>query len=396
MTAVTLYNYDGMIFKNTLCCALCLYSLCTIGALIAQPQNASPTPLQNNRRSPKPLNDTLPLPIRGFALNFHHTVHLTAYLQAIDEMADLGCNSVEIVTPAFQTDGQSQQVRIETGPKRGPLRWQLLALLRHARQRGLTTTLMPQVLFTNPRGNEWRGKINPSNWEPWWNSYQRMIDYFLDIAQEASVDVFCVGSELLSTERQTDRWLSLIRHIRSRYNGLLTYSTNWDHYHVPTIWHDLDMIGVNGYWDLSHHAAHDPPSPTDLSRRWHQIQKKLFDFANLHGRPILLTEIGYPSLPWAIKDPWNYVHDSAVKADTHAQTQGYTSFLTAWGDLLSSDESNTEVVAGAFFYAWDPYRHGGEYDTGYGIRGKPAGDLLKQWLARSRISHSPLSAHTAP
>ena len=129
-----------------------------------------------------------------FAFWMYHSTYKD-HLQAIDEMADLGCNSVEIITPAFQTDGQSQQVRIETGPKRGPLRWQLLALLHHAHQRGLTTTLMPQVLFTHPRGNEWRGKINPPNWGPWWDSYQRVIDYFLDIAQEASVDVFCVGSE---------------------------------------------------------------------------------------------------------------------------------------------------------------------------------------------------------
>lgn len=312
-------------------------------------------------------------------MSLHHTDGLHLYMQAIDEMAHLGFNCVEIATPAFQTDGASDKIRIETGPDRGPSKDQLVALLRHARRRGLTTALMPQILFTHPRGNEWRGKIHPESWDPWWHSYRQVIDYFVTIANDAHVDIFSIGSELLSTERQADRWAQLIDHVRNRFTGQLTYSTNWDHYHVPTIWHRVDMIGISGYWDMTVGADNDPPSHDDLSQRWHGIREQLTAFAADQNKPILFTEIGYPALPWALKDPWNYVNKDATPADPAPQALGYEAFLAAWQDLLI-DQPDPALLAGVFFYAWDPYHSGGEHDYGYGVKGKPALGILKRWL----------------
>lgn len=361
--------------------ALCVYGLSILGAVIA-PDQTGDDPLRATQTLPRnapPKHQ----PLCGFAISLHHTDHLHLYLQAIDEMATMGFNCVEVATPAFQTNGQSNQIRVETGPGRGPQRWQLLKLLHHAKRRNLTTALMPQVLFTDPRGNEWRGKIHPDQWDPWWHSYRRVIDYFLDVANETSVDIFSVGSELLSTERQSHRWAWLIGHARKRFGGRLTYSTNWDHYHVPTLWRDLDMIGISGYWDLSSSAGSGPQTLGQLTNRWREIRQKLLGFAAAHNRPILFTEIGYPSLPWAIKDPWNYINDAQTHADPNAQAMGYASFLAAWDDLLTS-QPQIQLFSGVFFYAWDPYRQGSDQDTGYGVRGKPTLNLLKRWLVRQR------------
>ena len=335
-------------------------------------------------------------PLCGFAISLHHTDHFPLYLEAIDEIAAMGFDSVEVLTPVFQTNGASQEIRIETGPGRGPPRWQVVALLQHARDRGLTTALMPVVLFTQPKGNEWRGKIHPDRWDPWWASYRRMIDYFLDIANEAGVDVFCVGSELLSTERQVNRWRHLIAHARLRYRGRLTYSANWDHYHVPTLWRDLDMIGISGYWDITTLTDVKNPQPDALIHRWRQIREQILAFAHAQQRPVLLTELGYPSLPWALQRPWHYVNPDAVPADPRAQAMGYDAFLAAWSRALrpeqrdhERDDTNTSTsrpphddpLAGVFFYAWDPYAAGGPTDTGYGARGKPAMDRLRTFLS---------------
>jgi len=321
--------------------------------------------------------------LRGFALSLHYTDQLGLYMQAIDEMAALGFNCVEIATPAFQTNGASHDVRVEAGPGRGPHRWQLIQLLGYARERGLVTTLMPQILFTQPRGNEWRGKIHPEHWGPWWENYKKTIDYFLDIANEAGVDIFCVGSELLSTERQVDRWVEMIGHVRKGFKGRLTYSTNWDHYHVPLVWQHLDLIGISGYWDMTQAARHTPPTPQELAQRWRGIREKLLAFAASQDRPILFTEVGYPSLPWALKDPWNYVNDAGIPSAPDAQALGYKAFLLAWEDLLIH-QPNPKHLAGVFFYAWDPYNQGGPQDSGYGVRGKPVYDILKDWLATPR------------
>lgn len=363
-----------MILRRLGFVAMVIYALSLAGAIAAQP------------RPPRPKSDPTTIPFQrpptraaeriGFAINLHHTDKLHLYLESIDEMAQLGGASLEILTPVFCENGASDALAIEIGPGRGPTRQDILALLYHARRHGMTTTLMPVVLFTHPRGNEWRGKISPENWSAWWSSYRLAISYFLDIANEAGVDIFCIGSELLSTERQVDHWHNLIAHARGRFQGKLMYSTNWDHYQVPALWQELDYIGISGYWDMTTLAGDKPVSNAQLADRCREIQTRLFDFAQRQGKPIILTEVGYPSLPWALKEPWNYVNSKSAAADPQAQARGYQAFLEAWREPVRKSPH----LAGIYFYEWDPYRRGGTGDFGYGIRGKPAYALVQQWM----------------
>ena len=50
------------------------------------------------------------------------------------------------------------------------------------------------------------------------------------------------------------------------------------------------------------------------------------------------------------------------------------------GDLRSHDGATDRPFFGVFFYAWDPYNQGGPRDTGYGVRGKPALDVVRDRL----------------
>ncbi len=352
---------------------LMVYGISLLSTIVADaPHQHTPAPPPI-----RPPGATPQQPLIGYTLNVHHTEKLHLYHDAIDQMASLGVNTLQVLTPAFQQHGASQQIEVKQGPGFGPPREDLIALLTHARRRGMTTALMPAVLFTNPRGNEWRGKISPDNWDAWWTSYNHMIDHFVVIAVEADVDIFCVGSELLTTERHTRRWNELIARVRARYDGRLIYSTNWDHFDTPTFWHQLDLVGISGYWDMTTYAAHkQPPTDEQMDARWRQIQKSLFDFAEHMDMPFVITEIGYPTLPWALKDPWNYVADGSTPPDAAAQARGYAAFCRAWSARLTPDSR----CAGVLFYNWDPYHRGGPGDTGYGIRGKPAYDILTDWL----------------
>ena len=380
---------SNRMFRALFCLGLITFGLALLGALLAPP--TAPTPNSSAMLSAHDTgqSDTCARQLAGFALNVHHSDNHQTFLDAIDELAGLGFNSLEVTTPCFQTNGASDDIRVVVGPGRSPSRAHLRHVLRHARHRGLTTLLMPIVLFTQPRGNEWRGKIQPEDWSGWWESYRCMIDDFLDIAVETDVEIFCVGSELLSTERQSDRWRKLIAHVRQRFKGRLLYSTNWDHYQVPLFWDDLDMIGINGYWDLTAGSGTDEPSPEHLSQRWRKVRADVLAFAGWRDRPILFTEIGYPSLPWALKDPWNYVPGTdQIQADAVSQARGYAAFLSAWDGLLHPPQSvptaqgpmGDRRLEGVFFYEWDVYHKGGPRDTGYGVRGKPALDVLKTWL----------------
>jgi len=369
--------------RHVLGMAWVVYSLSVLGVVFA-PDQTSVVP-----RLPVRTGYVFSTPVRGFTLNLHYTDDLQPYITAVDEIASLGCNSLQVVTPVFQADGSSHEIKVETGPGRGPGRRQIVDLLRHAKRRGLMTSLMPQVLFTHPQGNEWRGKIHPRDWAAWWGEYREIVRYFIGIANEAGVDIFCVGSELLSTEGHTKPWQSLIAMVRAQFDGVITYSTNWDHYHVPGFWASLDLIGINGYWDIATLTDRSNPSIAALTKRWEQIRQTVLAFAQAQGSPVLFTEMGYPSLPWGLKDPWNYLNPQGVAASTNTQTLGYAAFLSAWGDLLASkpvarstsDHVRNNGLAGVFFYEWDPDRSGGDSDAGYGVRGKPTFDLLRTWLA---------------
>lgn len=347
------------------------------------PDRPSPAVPESWRQAAEPVSPP-PSPVSspdrlrlGFAMNLHYTEQLGEYRLGIDRLAQAGFDHLLILTPMFQKHGGSQDIRLLRGPGRGPEAWQLTNLLSHAQRRGLDTFLMPIVLFTEPRGNEWRGKIQPDNWDTWWASYRELIRIYLGIAQRHGVDGFVIGSELLSTEGHTRRWRELIAQARQRYSGLLTYSTNWDHYHNPRFWDDLDLIGMNAYHNLAPDGDASVPA---MAQRWRDIRRNLAEFARQQGRPILITEMGYPSLPWAASKPWNYIAEDGLAPDHQAQARAYRAFLHAWEPLIHARTEANPTFYGVTFYKWDPYHRGGPEDTGYGVRGKPAWELLRQSL----------------
>jgi len=338
----------------------------------------------------------------GFAMTAYDHPDPQVFFDGIDELHELGFNAFELVVPVFAGNARSRGVQIGVGPGRSVSPIQIVAILQHARSRGMYTTLMPIVVLTQPRGSEWRGVLEPPDWDAWWLSYRQMIDRMIDLGKQAEVDAICVGSELLSTEHQTQRWVDLIAHCRTRFQGHLIYSANWDHYDVPKFWSHLDMVGINGYFDLTtplndsaevenEQAAIEDADPHDpdvaqLAKRWKHWRDELLAFARKQQRPLILTEVGYPSTTWALQNPWKNDVQPGDWPDFDAQAKGYAAFLKAWGPLLKSPEEEdapadgeTQFV-GVHFFQWDVRRHGSATDTSYGIRGKPALDLLYQWL----------------
>ncbi|MBL4702834.1 MAG: hypothetical protein JKX85_16440, partial [Phycisphaeraceae bacterium] len=117
-----------------------------------------------------------------------------------------------------------------------------------------------------------------------------------------------------------------------------------------------------------------------FTKRWQSIQQSLQGFATQTGKPILITELGYPCLPWALKDPWNYVHDAETPVTPNVQAMGYRAFTDNWQHLIKPNRPiPTSGFAGVMFYTWDPY-NGGLKDPGYGVWGKPAQTIVRNWL----------------
>jgi hypothetical protein len=353
--------------------ALCLYAAILLGCVLANPQETSSQGSSGNRR---PINGgrvqrTFPttLPFRGVSMQLHRIDWLEEYKTCIDEIVDLGADTVQFVVDARMENGTSSRIyldmRLAPGPKF------LGDLIDYAKSKNLRVILMPIVLLDNPRGNEWRGTINPEDWTGWWDSYRQLLHHYATICERHKVDMMSVGSELVSTESKYDEWRLAIQTVRWAYKGMITYSANWDHYKDIPFWEDLDVMSTNTYWSLGddHNVTLE-----EIQRRWADIQKSILSFARGKGRPLYFTEVGWCSLRNAASEPWDYTQEQEP-IDLKLQARLYEGFFRSW--------QGKEGFGGFSVWEWSP-GEGGPKDRGYTPENKPAEKVIREWLGKMK------------
>ena len=166
------------------------------------------------------------------------------------------------------------------------------------------------------------------------------------------------------------RWAVLIEDVRLTFPDLeLMYSANWDHFKEVTFWDLVDVVGMTAYFELT---ARPDPTSADLVARWQTIHAELGDFARRLGRPLVITEIGYPSIDGAAMWPWDETRTSRI--DLEEQRLAYESFVRVWSD--------TSFLRGVYWWNW--FGFGGAADTSYTPRNKPAQEIIRRWYTVPR------------
>jgi hypothetical protein len=309
---------------------------------------------------------------RGMALQISYTANgVDQYIKAIDEIADLGANTIGFSTAGYQEHAGSSGIVIDA--RKCPSSDQFRQLISHAKSRGLRVVIMPVLLLSNPRGSEWRGVINPPDWDEWFSSYLEFIKYFARIGLDNDVDALAIGAELVSTESYRDRWIKIIDETRKIYHGKLFYSSNWDHYKQVTFWDHLDWIGMTTYHKL---ADNDNPPHSTLMKNWNKIKNNILTWQKTIRKPIFFTEVGWCSQPGASVEAWNYYrHQSASKEGLEEQKKCYEAFMECWQD--------EKEVVGAMWWEWT-LDGSGPNDFGYTPKGKPAEKVLRVWYQQGK------------
>jgi hypothetical protein len=207
---------------------------------------------------------------------------------------------------------------------------------------------------------------NEADWRRWFLGYEGYVLLYAREAQAAGADMFCVGRELDSTvvRREAD-WRALLARIRAEFRGPLTYSANFDTWQDIGFWDALDFIGVSAYFPLS-----DRPSPSlaELEAGWDRALAPLEQASRRFGRPVLLTEAGFPSIPTAAKAPWR---EERVRADVWLQARCYEATLRAL--------ARRPWIEGAYFWLWERTSPPAFRDPSHAIVGKPASFTLARW-----------------
>ncbi|MBI5722644.1 MAG: hypothetical protein HZA50_01710 [Planctomycetes bacterium] len=308
---------------------------------------------------------------RGFTLQLHIADPRHPYDKCIDEIAKSpGAGLICLTVTAYMENCASNEINHD--PKKVPSPEMAGNLISHARKKGLQVMFMPIVLLSNPREGEWRGKIKPDSWDAWWKAYEEYVVKYARAAQAARADIFCVGSELISTESQTDRWRGVVAAVKKVFTGKLTYSANWDHYDPVKFWDDLDLVGMTTYHDLS---GGKEPTVELLMESWRPIREKILAWQAGVKRPIIFTEVAWPNQETCAQYPWNY-YAAPTKPKPQWQANCFEAFFRTWAGQPN--------VAGFIVFEWwaHPDKPIGPADTSYAPQGKPAMDVINRYYAR--------------
>jgi hypothetical protein len=311
------------------------------------------------------------LPYRSIGMQIQRVDWIDKYKKSIDEIAQVGADTVLLVVDARQENSGSSRIYLDMRMTPDPQR--LGELIDHAKSKGLRVILMPIVLLDEPRKpEEWRGTLAPESWEDWFDSYRAMICHFSWIAQGHGVDVLVVGSELVSSQTHVKEWSKTIGEIRGIFKGQLTYSSNWDRYDAVPFWDELDLIGMNSYWKLgSDHTV----SIEQIEQSWRQeIQPDLLKFLNKMHKPLIFLEVGWCSLANAAHESWDYTREE-VPIDLDLQRKLYEGFFRSW--------QGNPALGGFSIWEWTP-GDGGKDNRGYTPENKPAEKVLREWLKKPR------------
>jgi len=301
---------------------------------------------------------------KGFVLSLHEKTNAYTYEKELRQIAEMGADSVLIIVTCYQENAKS--TTMERSNNGVPTRERLLDILARAHSYDLSVLLQPIVLLRNPKTTkEWRGAIRPKSRKEWFRNYEEFITYFAEIAAEGKVEALSVGSEFVSMEFFWESWEEVIAKVRSIYGGKLIYSANWDHYEEVPFWDKLDAVGVTSYHTLS---KSDPPKREEAEKKWKEIREALLGWQSKVGKPIVFTEIGYPSQKTGAKEPWNYY--GSKEADLEVQEMCLEVCLETW--------EGTPEVGAYFIFEW--WGDGGPQDVGYMPWGKPAEALLRGWF----------------
>lgn len=295
----------------------------------------------------------------------------------LERLHALGATHVTLTTFGFQQGHATPEIRMHTdGGWYSESDTGIRALAAQARALGMAVILKPHVWVGHyDTGGQSRDYIDfetKEDWLHWESDYRHLILHYAHLSQEIDAPLFVIGTELAHVARTREAfWRALIEEVRTVYDGPLTYAANWwGEYDSVPFWDALDYVGVQGYFELT---DAENPSAEALQAAWEPHRQALRAVARQTGRPILFTEIGYRSVPYAAARPWQWpARDEAVAPDTALQARLYDAFFEClWHEPW---------FAGAILWKWHPGADPERRALDFSPQDKPAEVVIRRWF----------------
>ncbi len=301
--------------------------------------------------------------------------------QSLKDLAATGANWISIPVKVGQETIASTKIFLDSPAT--ATNSELRRMIDLAHSLGIRVMLRPGISLSNDPGH-WGGQIGTAftsedQWQEWFASYREFINHYATFSQEVGVDMLNIGWEYGSTTHREADWRRIVEEVRQRYKGPLTYSSlglpapeaTPPHGEDARIkwWDAVDYIGVD-VWPLL--TNKNDPTVEELKAAWTNsgYLARLESLSEQLSKPIIFTEIGYPSFDGVNKLP--AVLQPRAPVDLQEQVDCYqAAFEVCWGKPW---------LAGMFWFQWRAEPGvGGPNDNGDCINGKPVIEVLKQY-----------------
>jgi len=278
---------------------------------------------------------------------------------------------VSVLVTWYQANCWSGNIhRMETTPSDEAV----IFAIQKAHELGMKVMLKPHLDILDKSDGSWRGEIGcvkEADWDQWFEDYENFISHYAKIAEEQNVELLCVGTELsTSATAKGYKWKEMIKRIRSKYSGALTYAAHWDRYQDIRFWDVLDYVGINAYFPLTENMK---PSYEELKEGWTPWVEEMESFQARVKKPVIFPEIGCNSSDGAAIRPWEH----APRREVNLQLQ-YDYYKVLMEIFFQKD-----WFYGLYWWYWGTNPNmGGEFNRSFTPQNKPAEGLIKEWYAK--------------
>ena len=306
--------------------------------------------------------------------------------ESMKNLAATGTNWIGLNVECLQETYTS--IRILREPPCTATDAELARMIDLAHSLGMRVMMRPQVGISINDPDHWSGDIGTAfntetQWQDWFTSYRDFINHYADFSQKTGADMLCLGVELGGATHREDDWRRVIKEVRERYKGPITYSSLSSSAGANTIfphgeekrikwWDAVDYIGVSAYYKLTYE---NNPSLAELKAAWTDkgYVALLENLSKKFNKPIIFTEIGYES-----RDGTNIQPAHGILAFTTRDLNEQASCYQAVMEVMFEKP----WFKGMFWFQWLAKLNAAEASptgTGFMPWGKPAEAVLKKF-----------------
>lgn len=239
--------------------------------------------------------------------------------------------------------------------------------IREAKSLDQQVVLKPILNVTD---GTWRAHINffdvdvpcEPKWSEWFASYTEFIVHYARMAQAEGVELFCVGCEMVQSDRRADDWREVVAAVREVYSGIVTY--NCDKYQESNVtwWDAVDVMSSSGYYPIGD---------------WEDQLDRIEAVVRREGKPFFFMEAGVMSTEGSQHLPNSWVLEGPVSQEAQRD----------WYDVMFAACDHRDWVGGWVLWDWKARLYAldaAATDPLYELYGKLAEATVARRYARDR------------